>query len=300
MQNVTSFWGYSCCFKLKVKTLSGYLIYLAVTTPLVFVNFYFQYANDSLSLLISPLVVVFYFGTFHLLTEGRLLKKLIYHVIDVFLINTAGEYIVYTFQTLAGTEVSLQHPGSFDFFRFIMGITLTLVTLPMKYIFIKIWQRVVNRSDEKINFIFMIFPLSQLVSYTLIYTEVKDHVPETDKLVIIIVYCFVIAVSGIIYLILLSDIENKKKLEREYGELLLMRRLEEAHYAAIEEKQTEIAKIRHDIKNQMATVSGLLRSGNIEEAKALLAELENSVDGENEKERSPVSEINAALRENLR
>lgn len=117
---------------------------------------------------------------------------------------------------------------------------------------------------------------------------------------IIIVYCFVIAVSGIIYLILLSDIENKKKLEREYGELLLMRRLEEAHYAAIEEKQTEIAKIRHNIKNQMATVSGLLRSGNIEEAKALLAELENSVDGENEKERSPVSEINAALRENLR
>ncbi len=55
---------------------------------------------------------------------------------------------------------------------------------------------------------------------------------------IIIAYCFVIAVSGIIYLILLTDIDNKKKLEREYGELLHMRRLEESHYAAIEEKQT--------------------------------------------------------------
>lgn len=58
-----------------------------------------------------------------------------------------------------------------------MGITLTLVTLPMKYVFIKIWQRAVNRSDERTNIIFMVFPLSQLASYLLIHTEVKDRVP---------------------------------------------------------------------------------------------------------------------------
>lgn len=50
----------------------------------------------------------------------------------------------------------------------------------------------------------------------------------------------------------------------------------------------------------MATVSGLLRSGNIEEAKAPFWELENNVGGENEKKRSSVSKINAALMGNLR
>ena len=296
LQGFVAFWCYTSCFKLKIKAPAAYLIYLSIYAVCTFFNFYYQYAYNRLFPLTGFIMPLFFYLPFNFLTEGKPYKKLILIIVDMVVIDTFGEYLIYMVQMFTSNSAEMIL-NRFDLYRFVMIITHTLVTLPMKYLLVKLWNRIVNKSNEKLNLIFMIFPLAQFLSFTLVRIEVTEEDWSFDKLAVLVAYFFVIIISCIIYLFFLSDIEKKNRLEKEYSALSYTRRLEEAHYAAIEEKQIETAKIRHDIKNQLSVIGGLLRSGDTEEAKALFDELENSVNNSKVKEYCCVPIINALLHE---
>ncbi len=242
------------------------------------------------------IMLAFHFLPFYLMTEGGFIKKILLYIICILVIDTVAEGTVSTVELLWNLGGQLK-PNQFDMHRLICTISHGLITLPLKYATAKIWNRVVNRSEEKLNLVFMIFPVGQFVSFVLIRMELPANEWDSDKLFILVLYYFTIIISCIIYLLFLSDVEKKNRLEREYRDLTHTRQLEAAHYSAIEERQAETAKIRHDIKNQLITIGGLLRSGSVEEAKSLFGELENSVNSTKEKEYCSVPVINALLSE---
>ena len=176
-------------------------------------------------------------------------------------------------------------------------IAFCFLAAPIEYIMVRIWNKVNNSESEKLNPVFMIFPASQIIGCIVFQLEryYSEDLWGIDSLLLTSVYFIILAISSVVYIIFLSDIEKKNRLEREYNALNYTRQIEEARYSAIEEKQIETAKIRHDIKNQLIAIKGLLRSGNPEEAAALIKELETDINSSKEKEYCSVSIINALL-----
>ncbi len=75
----------------------------------------------------------------------------------------------------------------------------------------------------------------------------------------------------------MADLEKKAALEREVSSLKYARQLEEQHFKQIEEKRYEVAKIRHDINNQLIAIRSMMRDGHIEQADEMLGTLETRV-----------------------
>lgn len=295
LQNVIRFWAYTSCFKLKVKTPIGYAVYLSITTAVTFFNLYYQVVNNSMIPILFPLMFLFYFLPFHFLTYGSIFKKLILHIIDQIVIDSLIEFILYTTIVLIYRYDTII--GVFDFERFMCGAVFCLFAAPIKYVMVKIWKKANKTDNEKFNPFFLIFPISQIIACAIFQIEryYPDRLWEVDNLLISSIYYIVLTLSSVIYIFFLSDIEKKNKLEREYNALNYTRQIEETRYSAIEEKQLETAKIRHDIKNQLIAIKGLLSSGNSDEAETLIQELETDINGSKEKEYCSVPIINALL-----
>ncbi len=297
LQNTIKFWAYTSCYKLKVKKWAGYLIYLSVTTAITFFSLYYQWVNGKLPPFNFMPMILFYFLPFYFLSEGNPLKKVILTVIDQVIIDALIEFLIYiTAAGFGGND--LLDPSYFGYERVLCCVAFCFIAAPVKYIMVKIWNRVNKKSAEKINPLFLIFPIGQLIPYFLLQVEryYSDFdIWGMDSLVITSVYFVVLALSSVIYIIFLSDVEKKNMLEREYSTLDYTRRLEETRYAAIEEKQKETAKIRHDFKNQLIVIKSLLSAGSSDEASELFNELDNSINALSEKEYCSVPVINALL-----
>lgn len=297
LQNFVRFWAYTSCFKLKVKPWVGYAVFLSVTGVVSYVKLYCMTIDGSMVPFAPFLTAAGCFFPFHFLTEGNGRKKLLLSFIDQLLVDTFIEIALYIIIDRLFDYRSISYV--FDFERFSMGIVVCVSAIPIKYIMAKIWNKKNKTESKGRSRIFIIFPIIQIVVIILFHIEryYSEGAWWIDKVIAISVYFIVFGVSTVVYLIFLSDIEKKNRLERENNTLNYMRQIEETRYTAIEEKQIETAKIRHDIKNQLITIKGLLKSGNSEEAAELINELETDINASKEKEYCSVPIINALLSE---
>ena len=70
---------------------------------------------------------------------------------------------------------------------------------------------------------------------------------------------------------------RKKQAETQLRELEQRRREEEVHYLAIEEKRSELSKIRHDFNNYISAAQALIDNRDFKSARELLEQLKNRV-----------------------
>lgn len=104
-----------------------------------------------------------------------------------------------------------------------------------------------------------------------------------------------LGVVDCIFLFYLTDIERNKQLKQEIGRMEYAYSVEQEHYRLIENKRYEIAKIRHDIKNQLVSVKQLVKTGNFEEAGLVLNGIEKTLDETVEYNFCSIPIINAVL-----
>ncbi len=98
----------------------------------------------------------------------------------------------------------------------------------------------------------------------------------------------------------LASIEDRQRLEQELRETRHTMELEQAHYRAVEERQEELARIRHDFKNQLAAVSALLQADAGADARRMIGDLSRAIDATRENLYSPIPVVNAILAEKER
>ena len=70
---------------------------------------------------------------------------------------------------------------------------------------------------------------------------------------------------------------KKRQAETQLRELEQRRREEEVHYLAIEEKRSELSKIRHDFNNYISAAQALIDNRDFKSARELLEQLKNRV-----------------------
>ena len=109
--------------------------------------------------------------------------------------------------------------------------------------------------------------------------------------------CFL---SDIALLIILVEQDKKLVLQEELRETQHKMELEQSHYRDVEQRREELAKIRHDFNNQLASIGQLIHTGDDSSAQEMIHALSEEIFSTKENPYCGIPVINAILTEKAR
>ena len=244
------------------------------------------------------------FVVFKLSSESDFVKPFIFLCLDM-LVNITLEMLLLMTVTLIGINDFQDVNDVYTFNRMISSLMFTVICIPFKYFITLLWNRIVNKStSSRLNLSLILFPAAQtfamvgMVADHAGNADAKQHpMVQANSTLVLTISFLTFLVADIVYLYFMADLEKKAALEREVSSLKYARQLEEQHFKQIEEKRYEVAKIRHDINNQLASIKSMVHSRHIEQAEELIGELENTVRNTQEYRYCSIPVVNAVISE---
>lgn len=299
-QVIITGWTFSQCFKIRIsKVLFTALIILVsciAIVPPTFFQIYFPIKAAVLFILV--------FVVFKLSSESDFVKPFIFLCLDM-LVNITLEMLLMMTVTLIGINDFQDVNDVYTFNRMISSLMFTVICIPFKYLIALLWNSIVNKStSSRLNLSLILFPAAQtfamvgMVADHAGNADAKQHpMVQANSTLVLTISFLTFLVADIVYLYFMADLEKKAALEREVSSLKYARQLEEQHFKQIEEKRYEVAKIRHDINNQLASIKSMVHSRHIEQAEELIGELENTVRNTQEYRYCSIPVVNAVISE---
>ena len=299
-QVIITGWTFSQCFKIRIsKVLFTALIILVsciAIVPPTFFQIYFPIKAAILFILV--------FVVFKLSSESDFVKPFIFLCLDM-LVNITLEMLLLMTVTLIGINDFQDVNDIYTFNRMISSLMFTVICIPFKYLIALLWNRIVNKStSSRLNLSLILFPAAQtfamvgMVADHAGNADAKQHpMVQANSTLVLTISFLTFLVADIVYLYFMADLEKKAVLEREVSSLKYARQLEEQHFKQIEQKRYEVAKIRHDINNQLASIKSMVHSRHIEQAEELIGELENTVRNTQEYRYCSIPVVNAVISE---
>ena len=299
-QVIITGWTFSQCFKIRISkvlfTALMILVSCIAIVPPTFFQIYFPIKAAVLFILV--------FVVFKLSSESDFVKPFIFLCLDM-LVNITLEMLLMMMVTLIGINDFQDVNDVYTFNRMISSLMFTVICIPFKYLIALLWNRIVNKStSSRLNLSLILFPAAQtfamvgMVADHAGNADAKQHpMVQANSTLVLTISFLTFLVADIVYLYFMADLEKKAVLEREVSSLKYARQLEEQHFKQIEEKRYEVAKIRHDINNQLASIKSMVHSRHIEQAEELIGELENTVRNTQEYRYCSIPVVNAVISE---
>ena len=299
-QVIITGWTFSQCFKIRISkvlfTALMILVSCIAIVPPTFFQIYFPIKAAVLFILV--------FVVFKLSSESDFVKPFIFLCLDM-LVNITLEMLLLMMVTLIGINDFQDVNDVYTFNRMISSLMFTVICIPFKYLIALLWNRIVNKStSSRLNLSLILFPAAQtfamvgMVADHAGNADAKQHpMVQANSTLVLTISFLTFLVADIVYLYFMADLEKKAVLEREISSLKYARQLEEQHFKQIEEKRYEVAKIRHDINNQLASIKSMVHSRHIEQAEELIGELENTVRNTQEYRYCSIPVVNAVISE---
>ncbi|MGN0687888.1 MAG: sensor histidine kinase [Oscillospiraceae bacterium] len=297
LSNVAAIWASTKCFEMKRSKKLYYLIVYSVWTGIVILLSGLGKPWSEfrpLASVLIPLVLAPFF------LNGRKMMVSIFFVINQLLDFILDVLVCFLILVIDPDFMNINDIEEYSANRVFITIVFVMVIIPLKYIYCKLWNRIVNNKKyERINGIYLMFPIGQaVVMLGMMYqrTSSKALLGITTEMITLI-GLVLLAVIDCIFLFYLSDIERNKVLKQEIERMEYAYSVEQEHYRLIESKRYEIAKIRHDLKNQLVSVKQLVKTNNSAEAEQLLCGIEKTLDDTVEYDYCSVPVINAVLQQ---
>ena len=299
-QVIITGWTFSQCFKIRISkvlfTALMILVSCIAIVPPTFFQIYFPIKAAVLFILV--------FVVFKLSSESDFVKPFIFLCLDM-LVNITLEMLLMMTVTLIGINDFQDVNDVYTFNRMISSLMFTVICIPFKYLIALLWNSIVNKStSSRLNLSLILFPAAQtfamvgMVADHAGNADAKQHpMVQANSTLVLTISFLTFLVADIVYLYFMADLEKKAVLEREVSSLKYARQLEEQHFKQIEEKRYEVAKIRHDINNQLASIKSMVHSRHIEQAEELIGELENTVRNTQEYRYCSIPVVNAVISE---
>ncbi|CBL34348.1 hypothetical protein ES1_13690 [[Eubacterium] siraeum V10Sc8a] len=299
-QVIITGWTFSQCFKIRISkvlfTALMILVSCIAIVPPTFFQIYFPIKAAVLFILV--------FVVFKLSSESDFVKPFIFLCLDM-LVNITLEMLLMMMVTLIGINDFQDVNDVYTFNRMISSLMFTVICIPFKYLIALLWNRIVNKStSSRLNLSLILFPAAQtfamvgMVADHAGNADAKQHpMVQANSTLVLTISFLTFLVADIVYLYFMADLEKKAVLEREISSLKYARQLEEQHFKQIEQKRYEVAKIRHDINNQLASIKSMVHSRHIEQAEELIGELENTVRNTQEYRYCSIPVVNAVISE---
>lgn len=166
--------------------------------------------------------------------------------------------------------------------------------------FMLMWKKFILKKgyDLKIFFIFIIFPISQIIMLSNINFRILSEMTPASAAAVISLVLGIIA--DVLLLALLLRQQNMHEIEVKLNEVEKAWEVEQNHYRDIETRREELAKIRHDLSEQFIVMQELLKQENYDKVKEMLATLREYVASTKEYIYCGDPVVNAIMAENER
>ena len=166
--------------------------------------------------------------------------------------------------------------------------------------FMLTWKKFILKKgyDLKIFFIFIIFPISQIIMLSNINFRILSEMTPASAAAVISLVLGIIA--DVLLLALLLRQQSMQEMEVKLNEVEKAWEVEQNHYRDIEARREELAKIRHDLSEQFIVMQELLKQDNYDKVKEMLATLKEFVASTKEYVYCGDPVVNAIMAENER
>ena len=150
-----------------------------------------------------------------------------------------------------------------------------------------VWKMIAARRFQPYYLLFFILPIGQLITlYSFMFSTWS---------ILWFLGVFIALIADLVLLVYTISLENKTALEEELRETRHVMELEQSHYREVEQRREELARIRHDINNQLASIGQLIRMGEEVHAQEMIADLSEEIIGTKECSYCTIPVVNATL-----
>lgn len=156
-----------------------------------------------------------------------------------------------------------------------------------------VWRVIMTRKFQPFYLLFFVFPVGQ---FLMLYSFEFSVITTTTTLPLMSGIIITMFADMMLLVYTLSN-EKKTELEEELRETHHAMELEQSHYRGVENRREELLKIRHDINNQLASISRLIRTGEETSAQDLIKTLSDEIAGTIENPYCDIPVVNAILTE---
>ena len=257
----------------KIKRWKYIVGLILVQFPFVTIKFFFN--NEPLLRSIGMLGTI---GISLLYTivlyKGYLWQKVLFAIFRVICCCVAEWIVQLLFQDvfLQLEEITFYQP------IVVIYIAITeLLFIILFLLFMLVWKKLVLKKgyDLKIFFIFIIFPISQIIMMSTMNLRVLTELTPASAAAVISIVLGIVA--DILLLFLLLRQQSMHEMEIKLNEVEKAWEVEQNHYRDIEARREELAKIRHDISEQFIVMQELLHQENYDKVIVMLDTLQEYV-----------------------
>jgi len=168
------------------------------------------------------------------------------------------------------------------------GFALTIYVL-FGSISVLAWKMIAARKFQPFFLLFFILPISQFITvYSFVFSTWS---------IFWLLGVLISIIASLVLLVYTISQEKKTALEEELRETRHAMELENFHYLEVEKRREELAKIRHDFNNQLASIGQLIKSGNEESAQNMIYTLSEKIAETRDNPYCEIPVINAILTE---
>lgn len=164
---------------------------------------------------------------------------------------------------------------------------LTLFVL-LGFLSLKIWHRLLLQKPRLFYILFIALPMGQMYALAhVMHPNMGDLIfgilimfDTAPEIIYHILALFGISIGLVATVAILYYVLSYNKREAIDAELRETKRImerEQVHYTELEQRSEELAKIRHDFNNQLASVTRLVRSGDRASAQELVLALSQEI-----------------------
>ena len=218
--------------------------------------------------------------------RGSVCRRLVVNL-SLFACQMLGE------ATATATLVGVKMTAEIDIARDILPITLpySLITFGINIIagcgVVFVAKAMELKAFSRLYISAFLFPLSLM---GIIYSSV---IPSGSWFFLFSILLGCSALTALMYL--LVSLEKKQELEVLLQKTQYALELEQAYYRSVEEQREKLSHIRHDFKNQLASISALLQHGEEQEAQTMIHSVNRLIDDTKENIYCSIPVVNAVL-----
>lgn len=282
--------------KENVKRWKYILWLFLVQLPFITLKFIFNWNSTVrsvgwiLTVTASTLYLIFMF-------KGYIWQKILFVLFEVICCCMA-EWLT----QLLLQDILLQIEGLY-FNQPIMVIYIVFVEILFVIFFLffmLLWKKFILKKgyDLKVFFIFIIFPISQIIMLSNINFRILSEMTPANMAAVISLVLGIVA--DVLLLFLLLRQQSMYEMEVKLAEVEKAWQVEQNHYHDIEARREELAKIRHDISEQFIVMQELLHQENYEKVIEMLYTLREYVASTKEYVYCGDPVVNAIMAENER
>lgn len=138
--------------------------------------------------------------------------------------------------------------------------------------------KLIGRIKRKRRFcLIALFAFLQLVTPTVLFIVYSSDISK-ENLHFSLIAPVILFISNLFLLLSVMNQEEKSAAQAAYLELQALYKMEEEHYHELEQHSEALAKIRHDFRNQLATIHMLLQNKNYKDAKEMAFRMKELLD----------------------